>query len=60
MTGQYSHTTFEMHRLTSWVYHLAFHLALLFGEFVAVLFLGLQAPVKKVKTKIVALLKPCL
>ena len=45
-------------RLTSLVYHLAFHLELLFEESVAILLLGLQAPVKKVKTKIVACSNP--
>ena len=42
-----------MQRLTSLVYHRAFPLELLFGEFVAILFLGSQAAVKKVKTKTV-------
>lgn len=45
-------------RLTSLVYRLAFHLELLFEESVAILLLGLQAPVKKVKTKRVACSNP--
>lgn len=57
LTGT-GHKTCKMQRLTSLVYHLAFPLELLFAEFVAILFLGLQDSVKKVKTTVVTLLIP--
>ena len=45
------HRAFKIQRLTSLVYHLAFPLELLLQEFVAILFLALQGPVKNVENQ---------
>ena len=45
------HKALKIQRLTSLVYHLAFPLELLLQEFVAILFLALQGPVKNVENQ---------